>query len=191
MNNTNQLSRINSNKIRTIDMVMTGMFAALICVLSPFSIPTQPIPFTLSIFAIFLTGAVLPPRYSILAVITYLLIGLCGVPVFSGFGSGPAKLFGPTGGYLMSYTLMAFIVAMFYKYIKKYKVLALVLGMLIALILCYLLGTLWFCHITGNSFYSALSLCVFPYIPLDLVKLALATSLGLVLRNTVMKSINN
>lgn len=191
MNPTNQMINQNSlRKFKTIDLVITGMFAALICVLSPFSIPTQPIPFTLSLFVIFLTGAVLAPRYAVLATITYLLIGLCGVPVFSNFGSGLGKFAGPTGGYLMSYPIMAFLTSMFYKYMKRYKALALILGMLISLALCYLLGTLWFTMITDNSFYAALSLCVIPYIPFDLLKITLAVSLGLALRRTVLKHIS-
>lgn len=182
---------MNSSKIKTKDLVITGMFAALICVISPFSIPTQPVPFTMSLFAIFLTGAVLQPRFALLASIVYLAIGAFGVPVFSGFGSGPDKLFGLTGGYLISYPLMAFIIALAFKYIKKFKTLALIGGMLIALFVCYMLGTLWFVHLSGNSISKALGLCVFPYIPLDLVKIALATSVGLALRKTGIKNYDN
>lgn len=192
MNQINQITNQNTlRKFKTIDLVITGMFAALICVLSPFSIPTQPIPFTLSLFTIFLTGAVLAPRYAMLATITYLLIGLCGVPVFSNFGSGLGKFVGPTGGYLMSYPLMAFITSLFYKYVKRYKAFALLLGMFISLALCYLLGTIWFTLLTDNSFKAALSLCVIPYIPFDLLKIAFAVSLGLALRRTILKHINN
>jgi biotin transport system substrate-specific component len=183
---TNKKSTYN---FKVIDLVITAMFAAVICVLSPFAIPTQPIPFTLSLFTIFLTGAVLAPRYAFLATLTYLLIGLCGIPVFSNFGSGPEKFVGPTGGYLMAYPLMAFLTAIFYKYIKVNKALALAIGMLVSLFLCYLLGTLWFTIVTDNSFYSALFLCVIPYIPFDLLKIALAISVGLMLRKTVLKHI--
>lgn len=190
MTNTNPVTINNSRKIKTIDLVTTGMFTALICVLSPFSIPTQPIPFTLAVFTIFLTGAMLTPRFALLSVLTYLLIGVCGVPVFSGFGSGPQKLFGPTGGFLMAFPLMALIIALFNKYFKKHKGLVLISGMLVSLVLCYLLGTLWFLHLFPSkySFYSALLLCVIPYIPFDLIKLAIAVSFALVLRKTLMKN---
>jgi biotin transport system substrate-specific component len=52
---------------------------------------------------------VLGMKKGTIAVLLYLLIGLAGVPVFSGFTAGPAKLFGPTGGYLIGFILMALI----------------------------------------------------------------------------------
>ncbi|HBY72577.1 MAG TPA: biotin transporter BioY, partial [Lachnospiraceae bacterium] len=83
------------------------MFTAVICVLSQISIPTQPIPFTLALFAIFLTGALLPPRAAFLSVFVYLLLGAFGLPVFAGFKGGIHVLTGMTGGYLMAYPFMS------------------------------------------------------------------------------------
>ncbi|MDD3173880.1 MAG: biotin transporter BioY [Herbinix sp.] len=191
MNDVNQITSSNkSQKTNTVNLVMTGMFTAIICVMSQISIPTQPIPFTLALFAIFLTGALLPPRYALLSVLTYLLIGAIGIPVFSSFRGGLERLVGPTGGYLAAYPIMAFVTALFYKYFNKYKVVALAIGMVISLILCYTIGTLWFSHISGNSFYSALFICVFPYVVFDLLKIVLAISVSMVIRRTVYKSMN-
>lgn len=163
---------------------MTGMFTAVICVLSQISIPTQPIPFTLALLAIFLTGALLAPRYALLAVLTYLLLGVFGLPVFAGYKSGLQTLAGPTGGYLMSYPIMAFVTALAYKLVKKNKLLALSAGMLLSLALCYLIGTSWFTFITDNSFYAALTMCVFPFVLFDLVKIVLAVVISLFIRKT-------
>ena len=169
-------------RLNTKDMVIIAMFTAVICVLSQISIPVQPIPFTLGLFAIFLTGALLSPRNALLAALVYLLLGAVGLPVFVGFKGGPGALVGMTGGYLMAYPLMAFITALSYKLAKKYKVIALAVGMVISLLLCYLIGTAWFTYITDNTFYTALTLCVFPFVVFDLLKIALAISLGTVLR---------
>jgi biotin transport system substrate-specific component len=177
-----------SQKISTKDLVMTAMFTAVICVMSQISIPTQPIPFTLSLFAIFLTGALLSPRFAFLSVLIYLLLGAFGVPVFAGFKGGPDRLIGMTGGYLMAYPLMAIVIALCYKYIKKHKILALSIGMITSLFLCYLLGTLWFMFVSGNNLYTSLTLCVFPYVLFDIVKIVLAISISTVIRKTAMKS---
>ena len=177
-----------SQKISTKDLVMTAMFTAVICVMAQISIPTQPIPFTLSLFAIFLTGALLSPRFAFLSVLIYLLLGAFGVPVFAGFKGGPDRLIGMTGGYLMAYPLMAIVISLCYKYIKKYKILALSLGMITSLFLCYLLGTLWFMFVSGNNLYTSLTLCVFPYVLFDIVKIVLAISISTVIRKTAMKS---
>jgi biotin transport system substrate-specific component len=192
MNQTNQTSPTGltgkTQRISTRELVITGMFTAVICVLSQISIQTQPIPFTLGLLAIFLTGALLSPRYALLATLAYLLLGAFGLPVFAGLKSGIQTLAGPTGGYLMAYPVMAFVTALSYKLIRKYRIIALAAGMLISLALCYLIGTLWFTFITDNSFYSALTLCVFPFILVDLVKIALAIAIGLVIRKTAMRN---
>ncbi len=167
---------------------MTGMFTAVICVMAQISIPVQPIPFTLALFAIFLTGALLSPRNAFLSVLAYLMLGAFGLPVFASLRSGFQVLTGMTGGYLMAYPLMAFVTAVCYKYIKKYKVLALALGMSTSLILCYLIGTLWFTFLTGNTFYTALTLCVFPFVWFDIIKIVLAISVSMIIRKTAFKS---
>lgn len=190
MNQTNQTTASQPTKknqrFSTKDIVLTGMFTAVICVLSQISIPTQPIPFTLALLAIFLTGALLSPRYALLAVLTYLLLGLFGLPVYAGFKSGFQTLAGPTGGYLMSYPIMAFNTALVYKLVKKNKLLALSVGMLFSLALCYLIGTTWFTFVTANSFYAALTMCVFPFVLFDLVKIVLAVVISLVIRKTTV-----
>ncbi len=164
-------------------LVLTGMFTAIIAVLSPLTIPIQPIPFSLSLFAVFLTGAILPPRYALMSVIAYLLLGSFGLPVFAGYKGGIHVLTGMTGGYLMAYPLMAFIPALFYKILgRKVKLLSLVVGMIISLLLCYLIGTLWFTYITDTTFSYALSVCVIPFIPFDLIKIGLAASTGILIK---------
>ena len=188
--NNRSNNMVNKNKkINTKDLVITGMFTAIICVMSQLTIPVQPIPFTLALLAIFLTGALLSPRYALLSVLAYILLGAFGAPVFAGMKGGLQVLTGMTGGYLMAYPIMAFVTAMFYKYIKKYKIFALTLGMIISLIICYLIGTLWFTFVSGMGFYKALTLCVFPFVLFDLLKILLAVSASTVLRKTAFKTL--
>ncbi|HHV11168.1 MAG TPA: biotin transporter BioY [Clostridiales bacterium] len=179
----------NKQSIRTKDLVMTGMFTAVICVMSQITIPIQPIPFSLGLFAIFLTGTLLTPRYAFLSVLCYLLLGTFGLPVFAGFKGGLQNLVGMTGGYLAAYPIIALITSLCYSKARKYKTISLVLGMLVSLIVCYGIGTTWFSYVSGTGFYKSLTLCVFPFIPFDLVKIALAASVGAVIRKTVMKQI--
>lgn len=176
-----------NQKINTKDLVMTAMFTAIICVMSQISIPTQPIPTTLALLAIFLTGALLSPRNAFLAALMYLLLGAFGMPVFAGMTGGLGHLTSVTGGYLVAYPIMAFITSIFYKYSKKHKTLALVIGMLISLAICYLIGTAWFTYTTENTFIAALSMCVIPFIVFDLIKIAFAVSISAVIRKTAMR----
>jgi biotin transporter BioY len=83
--------------------------AALICIAGPLTIAIGPIPLSLASFAVYMAGAVLGSRRGTAAVALYLLIGIIGVPVFSGFTGGFQKLAGVTGGYLIGYLPCAFL----------------------------------------------------------------------------------
>lgn len=172
-------------KTSTKNLVLTSMFTAILCVMAQISIPTPMIPFTMSLFAIFLIGALLPPRLALMSVLAYVLLGAFGLPVFAGFKGGLHVVAGMTGGFIMAYPLMSFVTALSYKIVKKYKIAALSIGMLLSLILCYLIGSLWFSYSTGNSFYYALTVCVVPYILFDLIKVGLAISVSTVLREAI------
>lgn len=173
-------------KMTTKDLVLTGMLTAVICVLSPHSIPIQPIPFTLSLYAIFLTGALLQPRYALMSALAYLLLGVFGLPVFSGYRGGIHALTSMTGGYLMSYPLMALCTSFFHKKSgKKAKLFSLILGMLLSLVLCYTIGSLWFAYISDTSFTYALSVCVVPFVLFDLIKVGLAAFTGSLLKKVI------
>ena len=78
-------------------MAVTALMAAALCVLGPLSVPIGAIPISLSNFVICLTAWLLGPKFGTLSVAVYLLIGLVGVPVFSGFTGGMGRLLGPTG----------------------------------------------------------------------------------------------
>ncbi len=120
-------------------MVFAALLAALLAVLSPFVIPVGLVPITLATFVVFLTGALLPPLYAVASIGVYLLIGLVGLPVFSGFVGGPGVLFGPTGGFLIGYFCLAGAVSLAVKLSQKWWVWAIgvLLGVGLSLIIEY------------------------------------------------------
>lgn len=99
--------------MKTKDMVLTGVFAAVICVFAPFTIPIGAVPISLATFAVYLAAAVLGTKKGTLAVLIYILIGMAGVPVFSGFAGGIGKILGVTGGYIIGYIPCAFAIGVF------------------------------------------------------------------------------
>lgn len=165
------------NGFRVQDMAIIALNAALLCVLAPLSIPAGPIPFSLATLAVYLCVAVTGMRRGTFSVLLYILIGAVGVPVFSGFEGGIQKLTGLTGGYLAGYVLCAlaagFLIDRFPRTWWIYPT-ALVLGT----ILLYLLGTAWYQIVGKGPLWAALTACVFPFIPFDLVKVALASAVG-------------
>lgn len=170
-----------NSKVKPI--VMTALFAAVTCILAIISIPIpfSPVPFTLSLLAVFLSGSFLSPVYAFISQLVYLLIGAVGVPVFSGFRGGLSVFLGPTGGFLFAYPFMALIVALFIKTAGRHMFLFPLLGMIMSLIVCYILGTVVFCISTDTDALSALSLTVFPFVAFDSLKAVIASSMHLAL----------
>src|SRR3989339_1541891 len=82
-------------------LVLTGSF--LIAALSQIEIilPFTPIPVTAQTFAVLVVGIAFGAVRGGLAVLTYLLEGIAGLPVFAGGAGGVVHLLGPTGGYLV------------------------------------------------------------------------------------------
>ncbi|MGN0290910.1 MAG: biotin transporter BioY [Lachnospiraceae bacterium] len=189
MNNVNTNTNTNTNGLNAKTIALIGLMAAVTCIMGPLSIPLpfSPVPISLTNLAIYLTIYVLGMKKGTLSYIIYLLLGFAGLPVFSGFTSGPAKLLGPTGGYLIGFIFLAIICGIF---IEKWptKRLLCFIGMVIGTAVCYLFGTVWLAYQAGMSFYAALAAGVIPFIPGDLVKIVIAMILGTEIRKRLKKA---
>ena len=166
---------------------VVALFSALICILSPLAIPIGPIPISLSLVAVFLSVMLLGVWGSLSAVAVYLMLGAMGLPVFSGGMAGLGVLLGPTGGYIWSYLPICLLCGWLYRTLffsrpnKERGFFKLLWGIvcgLPGLLLCYLLGTLQYMLVASISFWSALAVCVIPFVGFDLLKLALVAFLG-------------
>ena len=162
-------------KIR--ETAAAAMMAALISVLSPLSIPLSAgVPVSLATLAVMLAGALTGSRLGTLSVLIYLLLGMLGLPVFAGYASGAAILFGMTGGYLFGYLPLAFLSGMGAAYgkgkTKTARTAALLAGMTGGTLVLYLFGTAWFICFTGMGVSATLAACVLPFLPGDILKMA-------------------
>ena len=176
------LSRIIS-KLTSHKIVVSIMFAVLTAIAAQISapLPFSPVPICFGLVAVYMSGIFQKPEYAFSSQLTYLAAGALGAPVFSGFKSGLAALFGPTGGYLFIYPIMAWIVSMALNsnrslakentQSKGWILLKAAIAICIAHVILYLSGTMWLKMMTGTTFYSALVLAIFPFIPLDIVKI--------------------
>ena len=109
------MTNVKTTSDKTKTMVIIGVMAAVTCILGPLSlaIPVSPVPISLTNLAVYFAVYVLGMKKGTISYLIYLLIGLIGLPVFSAFTGGPAKLFGPTGGYLIGFAFMAAICGFF------------------------------------------------------------------------------
>jgi hypothetical protein len=176
-----QMTTQTATRSKTYDMVYIAVFAVLIAICSWISIPTT-VPFTLQTFAVFLAVGVLGGKRGSLSVLIYILLGAVGIPVFAGFSGGFGILLGSTGGYIIGFLFSALLMWGMEALLGK-KTWVLGLSMVLGLIVCYAIGTVWFMAVyTKNSgpvgLAAVLSWCVIPFIIPDLIKIALALVLS-------------
>ena len=167
------------------DLAVCSLGAALLTLCSWLTVPAA-VPFTMQSFAVCLLAALLGRRLTLCAFALYLLLGVIGLPVFSGFHNGAAVLLGPTGGYLLGFFLTVLCVG-FAADRSNRRPAALAWSMFFGMLLCYACGTLWFVvvytHSSGEiGVGTALSLCVLPFLLPDGIKCALALLLAKRLR---------
>lgn len=156
---------------KTAEMTKMALMVAMNCVSAYIIIP---LPFSLSPLAlqtliVNLTGYVLNTKQAFMTMLVYLLVGLAGVPVFTGGSAGPGKLFGPTGGYIIGFLFTAVFLAYFKGEKYNFKRYAL-LGCVIGIPLIYVFGVVQLKLITGMGWDKAIMTGALPFIPLDIVK---------------------
>lgn len=156
---------------KTTEMTKMALMVAMNCVSAYIIIP---LPFSLSPLAlqtliVNLTGYVLNAKQAFMTMLVYLLVGLAGVPVFTGGSAGPGKLFGPTGGYIIGFLFTAVFLAYFRGEKYSFKRYAL-LGCVIGIPLIYVFGVVQLKLITGMGWDKAIMTGALPFIPLDIVK---------------------
>ena len=175
--------------MQTKDMTRVAVMAALLCAAGPLTVAVGPVPLSLATFAVYLAAAVLGTKRGTLAVALYLLIGLAGVPVFSGLSGGFGKLAGVTGGYLVGYLPCALISGLPVQYGQS----SCAPGwrgpacMALGTAVLYAVGTSWFMLQTQNGLAASLGMCVIPFLPGDAAKIAAATVLAAPIRKALFR----
>lgn len=173
------------SKNKTYTIVMMALLAAVYCIISPMVIPIGPVPISFTNLLLYLSLYLVGGRMTVISYVVYILMGLVGLPVFSGYSGGIGKLLGPTGGYIIGFLPMAMIAGMI---VDRYSSSMIRFwGILGATLIAYILETIWFCVVMDTVFVAALGICVFPFIPGDIVKIVIAVVIGPVLRDRLKK----
>lgn len=185
MSSTNKQAS-SASRLSTQSLVLTALMTAVTCILAPMSIPIpfSPVPLTLTNFVLEISIFLLGWKKATASFIIYLLLGLCGLPVFSGFSGGVGKFAGPTGGYLIGFIFLTVIGGLFAEHFH-WKRSACTVGMVLGMAVTYAFGTAWLCLQLNLSFTAGLFTGVIPYLPGDAVKIALAVAFGPVLKKRV------
>lgn len=170
--------------MKTRTLTECAVMAAVCCVLSVVSVPVGAVPVSLGVLGVLLAGMVLGAKKGSAAVAVFLLIGIIGIPVFTGFRGGIGVLLGLTGGYIWAYLPMAAIAGAAADKPAPVRIAACAA----AVALCYTLGTAQFMLLSENTtLFGALAACVLPFIPFDIVKLLIAVFAGAAVRRAAGK----
>ena len=183
------------NRSLVHNMSYIGLFAALIVVCSYLAVNVGEIPYTLQTLGVCVTAGLLGWKRGTLSVVVYILLGICGIPVFSGFKNFYALIGGASAGYVIGFIFTALLVGLATDYMhligdktknktvgQVLELTVLALAMVIGVAVCYFFGTLWFMFVykgsaTAENLQAALTYCVYPYIWADLIKIIVAALL--------------
>ncbi len=158
-------------------MAMIAMCTSVIIISAWIAIPFA-VNITMQLAAIFVVSLLFELKTSLISILLYIFIGICGLPVFSGYNSGLSALLGPSGGFIISFIFIPPVITIFKKTKKSIKAMS-VFAMLLCLIICYFVGTLWYWKIYANNsnirMFDAFAVCVLPFIVPDLLKILLSS----------------
>lgn len=174
-------------KIPVYQLTFMALMTAVMCILGPISLPVGPVPVSLMTMVIYLAVYVLGMWAGTGSCCLYVLMGLIGLPVFTGYTGGLSKLAGPTGGYIIGYCFMALIGGMILEKTHR-KLVPALLGWGVATVVEYAFGTVWYMALTHNSLGYALAICVVPFLAGDAVKIVAGTMLGKAVRTALIRS---
>ena len=155
---------------RTKTIIYSALFAAITGVMAQIVIPLAPVPINGALIAVILSGVFLGKKTGPLSLFIYIMAGAVGIPVFAGLQGGVYVLTGPTGGFILGYIPAAYIAGS----MSVGKFINYIFAGLSAVVVCYITGTAWYIYITGNTFVSAISVCVLPFILGDILKIFFA-----------------
>ena len=158
-----------------IAVILAGSFLIGLSARVQFLLPFSPVPVTGQTFAVLVVGALLGARRGSLAVLAYILEGAAGMPVFA-FGGGFAVLLGPTGGYLIGFIPAAYVTGLLAERGWDRRIGTMVLAMILGDAVIYAFGLFWLTCLMGAS-EKVLTAGLYPFIPGDVLKIALAAVL--------------
>ena len=156
-------------------MIYASLFAALTAVgaFIKIPIPISPVPITLQVFFVLLAGLVLGARWGGTSMVVYVMLGVIGLPVFSGGSSGLGILLGPTGGYIIGFVAGAFVTGLIYNKANDSKT-ATIGAMIGGLAVIYLLGVMQLSFVANMTVQQAVAVGMLPFLAGDAIKIVAA-----------------
>lgn len=180
-------------KLTTIAMTQIALCTALMCIAAQISIPLPiGVPFTLQVMMVILIALILKPVYSLISQVLYTLLGIVGLPVFTGGRSGLGTILSPTGGFIIGFLIAVFLVSLLKgKNESKYAVARYIaVSVLVGIPAMYIPGIAMYMVYVNTDLFSAIATLTSVFILIDLAKCVIASLIAVPL-NKALSRINN
>lgn len=167
---------------------------AVLVVASQIALPIFPVPITLQSLAVLIIGYLLTPRNAMMSTLLFLILGLIGLPVFTGFSGGVQSVLTPSFGFVISFIPASYFQA---KYLQNKKIPHLkdfAIAGLINLVFMYVIGLIYMTgilniHLGSNlHLWGVLMVGLMPFIPGDILKFVVSITLSKRLRKIFLNS---
>lgn len=165
-------------------MVLAALFAAMLAISGQISIPIGPVPITWQTLVVMLSGLLLGPQLGALSILVFIALAAIGLPILSGGAGGIGALFGPTGGFVLSWPVASFVIGWLTHRLAKKKEIKfwhlLPINLLGGVLVVYLIGVPWLMGITNLSYSldNLIQSCLI-FLPGDLIKIFVASFLAI------------
>ena len=186
----NPHAKSSNAKLTTLTMVQIALCTALLCVSALIAIPLPiGVPFTLQVLMVILVALILKPLYALTAQVLYTILGIIGLPVFSGGKSGIGTILSPTGGFIIGFILAAFLVSLLKgNGESKFTVLRYIFVSVAVGIPCiYIPGIAMFMIYTQSDLLKAIVTLTSVFILIDLAKCVIASLIAVPLNKALAK----
>lgn len=179
-------------KIKTKNIILVALFAALTAVGAFIKIPIGPAPISLQFFFTALAGILLGPYLGALSQLIYVVLGLIGLPIFTS-GGGPSYIFTPSFGYLLGFIAAPLIIGKIFYAVPKASFLRSFTACFLGVLALYVIGVPYMFMIlrcvmhTNMSFAQTLVVGFLVFLPGDIVKCIIASLLGIRIAPAIRK----
>ena len=168
-------------------MIVSALFAALTAILAQIEIPLPYVPISGQTLAVGLTATIIGSYYGAFSMLIYAALGAVGVPVFAQFSSGFSVIIGPTGGYIISFIISAFIIGFILEKVNFSYSIAIVAN-LIGMVVTLTVGTIQLKYVADLSWSAALAGGAYPFIIVGIIKAVIAAIVGINVRQRLIKA---
>lgn len=171
-------------------MAQIAVCTALLCVLSPLAIPLPIlVPITLQVMVVVLVALILNPVHALISQLLYTVLGIVGLPVFSGGKSGFAALASPTGGFIIGFIFASFFISLLKgdgngkNAVARY----ILVSVLVGIPCVYIPGIIWFSVVQNVDLLTSAKLVAASFILIDIAKCVAAALIAVPVKAALRK----